>query len=397
MGKATSGTLQSYFEHIHDGTVELSWIFEKIEGKKLTDTNIEVDHNAEDAFYIRYIIAIVKDCTTDKDCDVLLAIYGFMEGYSGLEIGERRKMYCQNVGIYSTTKKKDLPLNEYWGSIKSNMSSREHIAIKHLLKELRRKIEEAGKTKSYIENAYELMDKPYPVPNYLSGNGYRKCEIEGKVFYVPLTDEERCAQANLGKQGKASAPSRPLFAVTRVALTAILEKMKNFIDPKDTIKTLIFLFMALMLWEIAHSLKDSQKPQQYAETADGTPIAESERLTITGITIDNAPITLTPDKPWERLSVSISPSEANIDDVQFFSYNPHLVVVNRDEDVVVQLAPEWRKETERSTQVHAQFEEIDKAVPVTVQEKTITDGINAPDVSIGDIDNSANTQTIPGF
>ena len=121
MAQAAPGTLQSYFEHIHDGTIELAWIFEKIEGSELTDTNIVGHPKLEDVFYNKYIIAIVKDCTTVMDCDVLLAIYGLMDGYTELEIGERRNKYCQNVGIYSKKDKKYLPLSEYWGDIKGNM------------------------------------------------------------------------------------------------------------------------------------------------------------------------------------------------------------------------------------------------------------------------------------
>lgn len=403
MGKATSGTLQSYFEHIHDGTIELAWIFEKIEGKKFTDANITVDPKAEDAFYIRYIIAIVKDCTSDKDCDVLLAIYGFMEGYSGLEIGEQRKMYCQNVGIYSTKRKKDLPLNEHWGNIKSNMSSRERIAVKHLLKELRRKFEETDKTKSYIENAYDLMGKPYPVPNYLSGNGYRKCEVEGKVFYVPLTDEERRIQANIGKQGETSGTSSSLFATVSVRLTEILKKMKILKEypktcfrAKDVILFLILFFIAATAWKIEKSLKDSQNPQQHTETADDASATDTDTLMITGITIHNAPITLTPDKPWERLRVSIYPREANIDDLNYISDNIHLVTVSRKKERV-EIAPEWRDEREHTTEVCIQSISAEDRISVTVEESSETDNTSVLSESILNGINLENAESIPEF
>lgn len=203
-----SGTLQSYFEHIHDDTIKLSWIFEKIEGKEFTDTSIVGNPAAEYEFYSKYIVAIVKDCTTDEYCDIVLAIYGFMDGYDELSIGQRRDKYCQNVGKYDKKNKKDLPLAECWDSIKGNMYPKEKRAIKYLVKELSRKTEEADKPKSYINSAYELIGKPYPIPNYLSGKGYRKCKIEEKVFYVPLTKSELRSLANKAIKETTTIPMK---------------------------------------------------------------------------------------------------------------------------------------------------------------------------------------------
>ena len=32
----------------------------------------------------------------------------------------------------------------------------------------------------------------YPIPHYLKGEGYRKCEPDGRVFfYIELTEEEK--------------------------------------------------------------------------------------------------------------------------------------------------------------------------------------------------------------
>lgn len=319
-------------------------------------------------FCISYVIKLLEKYCSADECELALARYGFLDGFERKKykrIGKRTEEYWKYARNYNQHEF----ISDDWtttGTALTELKNQHMIIVGNL-------DEKTSQIKSENNNKLGLIEE---VPKELEFPKPREVEES------PDNSSEEPIKISAKKWKKIKLP---------------LKWLKKFIDPKDTVKILIFLFMALMLWKIAHSLNDSQKPQQYTEIADGTPIAESEGLTITGITIDNAPITLTPDKPWERLSVSISPSEANIDDVQFFSYNPHLVVVNRDEDVVVQLASEWRKETERSTQVHAQFEEIDKAVPVTVQEKIITDGINTPDVSIGDIDNSANTQTIPGF
>lgn len=144
MRNSKYGTLYDLFGNVHDGTVKPSEIFEKIEGRKFKDSDISGNvigiSNSKDIFFGRYIIAVVKDCTNYKDCDVLLAIYGLLEGYSELEISERREKYCQNVGIYNKKQEKDLPLNIYWTNPQNSQIHREETALKHLVKTLGRKI-----------------------------------------------------------------------------------------------------------------------------------------------------------------------------------------------------------------------------------------------------------------
>ncbi len=126
-----------------------------------------------------------------------MAIYGFLDGYDNLDIMQRYAKYCNNVGAYSKNEKRDMPLIEYWSEIKKNMISKKKTYIGHLITELNKRIEKGNDNLPYINEANKLMKEPYPFPNYLSGIGYRKCEIDGKVFFVPLSDKEFRAQANI--------------------------------------------------------------------------------------------------------------------------------------------------------------------------------------------------------
>ena len=194
-------------------------------------------------------------------------------------------------------------------------------------------------------------------------------------------------------------PIEPTKVFTKILekIKLFIEWLKKFIDPKDTIKILLFSFMAMMLVKIARFLENSQSPQQYVETTSDTAIEENGSPMITAIRILNAGITLTPDRTWEELEVVIYPREANIDDVQYGSENTHLVVVDRSEEVVVRLASEWQREIERSTKVHAQFREIDEKISVIIQENTADSEASNLDDSILDGDDSVNTENIPGY
>lgn len=169
---------------------------------------------------------------------------------------------------------------------------------------------------------------------------------------------------------------------------------KFIISKKETVVILILL--AIISGGVVRYLRYQEGSPSHIETAQNTTIVDNPTPVITDIRILNADITLTPDSPWKKLKVVIYPREANIDDVQYYSGNPHLVAVDKSKEVV-KLASEWRKETERSTQVHVQFEEIDEAIPVTVQEKAAVSEVNALDAGIWNSDDSENAESIPEF
>lgn len=219
--------------------------------------------------------------------------------------------------------------------------------------------------------------------------------------FSPISEPKSGPTGNLEED---SIPDQPNIINDDITPIAIQEKIVKLIEylriqfrTKDVIAILILLFMAATTWEIAQTLRNTEKSQQQAETVSNMSATESETLTITGITIYNADITLAPDKTWEHLQVGIYPREANIDDVQYGSENTHLVVVDRAEEVVVQLASEWQREIERSTNVHAQFREIDAKALVTIQENPIADSTDAPSESSLEGNDSANTERVSGF
>ncbi|WP_296480740.1 hypothetical protein [Acutalibacter muris] len=208
--------------------------------------------------------------------------------------------------------------------------------------------------------------------------------------------EEDAAGQEEYKQKDADPPAPAPTAIICEKIKKAAGYLKMRFRIKDVVVILILLFIASTVWKIARSLKDSQSSQQYVETASGTAIEENGSPTVTDIKILNAEMTLTPDKPWEKLEVVIYPREANIDDVNYTSDNTRLVTVNRNTEVV-KLASEWRKETEWGTKVHVQFEEIDAEVSVAVQENTADGETSNPNGSILDGDDSVNTENIPGF
>ena len=148
-------------------------------------------------FLSRYIIAIVRDFAySPVDYDLILAAYGFLDGYEYSEVQERHIQYCQNVGIHKFGK--DTPLNVHWPAddIDKGLNTKENSAIKKLAKRLESEMVKRGGTLGYAAEAEKLLGEPFPFPNYLLGNGYRKCEIENRIFYVPLTERELRSLAN---------------------------------------------------------------------------------------------------------------------------------------------------------------------------------------------------------
>lgn len=202
MGKFKSGTLEALLVNLRNEMTDTLMVFNKIEGHDILPSDIPESiankPNAKDIFCRSYIIAVVEDCADEKDFDTLLMMCGFLQGYDGLNITKRRQEYCRSIGIYDKEKGIDQTLDEHWHNdenlIKSSMYSRENIAVSQLV----RKLNERTDKPDYINKAKELVNRPYPIPNYLRGpgHGYRKCEVENKVFYIPLTVEERRALAN---------------------------------------------------------------------------------------------------------------------------------------------------------------------------------------------------------
>ncbi len=148
-------------------------------------------------FLSRYIIAIVRDfANSPVDYDLILAAYGFLDGYEYTEVKERHVQYCQDIGTHKPGK--DTPLNVYWpaGDIDKSLNTKENSAIKKLTKRLENEMIKRGGALGYAAEAEKLLEKPFPLPNYLLENGYRKCEIENRIFYVPLTEKELRSLAN---------------------------------------------------------------------------------------------------------------------------------------------------------------------------------------------------------
>lgn len=186
------------FKEIRSEPSSMRYIFSDIEGREL-DHGLDLPESLQDmdkavaefAFLSRYTIAVVKDLVNSPgDQDIILAAYGFLDGYEKLNVTGRHELYCRNIGKNTTNG--PLPLDIYWPqkSIRKNMNSKENAAITKMLEALIAKRASQGANLSYIDMAKELCNGPFPTPNYVLGNGYRKCEIDGGTFYVPLSDKE---------------------------------------------------------------------------------------------------------------------------------------------------------------------------------------------------------------
>lgn len=186
------------FKGIRSEPDTMQYIFSDIEGRKF-DYSLDLPESlrgtdktiAEFSFLSRYIIAVVKNLVNSpKDQDIILAAYGLLDGYENLDLTRRHELYCKCIGINKNDT--DIPLHKYWpkDNIDRSMRSREDSAIKKLAKALNTKLMNQRANLPYINMAKELCNEPFPTPNYVLGNGYRKCEIDGDTFYVPLSDKE---------------------------------------------------------------------------------------------------------------------------------------------------------------------------------------------------------------
>lgn len=133
---------------------------------------------------------------------------------------------------------KDTPLDVHWlaKDIDKSLNTKENSAIKKLAKRLENEMVERGGALGYAAEAEKLLEKPFPLPNYLLENGYRKCEIENRIFYVPLTEKELHSLAN--QTVKKIAPSS--FSVEtdsdNLSKDVIAEDQQNMISDTDAVE-----------------------------------------------------------------------------------------------------------------------------------------------------------------
>lgn len=204
-----AGSLESTLRSVRNDPAAIKEVFEKLElsGKLLINSDFSAyrtsDGQLDLAFAARYMVAIIRDFVDNPvERDILLMSYGFLEGYvDAANLTERRKKYCQNVGIRHSDN--DMPLAQYWSDINKNLFSKENAIITALTTRLETEVARRGGQLGYIEQAADLLYNDYPAPNYLSRNGYRKCEQDGQTFYVPLSKSELQVIASSTKERKA--------------------------------------------------------------------------------------------------------------------------------------------------------------------------------------------------
>lgn len=185
-------------------------------------------------FLSRYIIAIVRDfANSPSDYDIILAAYGFLDGYECPEVQKRHIQYCQDVGTHKFGK--DTPLNVHWPAddIDKSLNTKENSAIKKLAKRLESEMVKRGGALGYDAEAEKLLGKPFPLPNYLLGNGYRKCEIKNRIFYVPLTERESRSLANQSVKKIASSSSNAETNSDNLSKNAIAEDEQDITSDID--------------------------------------------------------------------------------------------------------------------------------------------------------------------
>lgn len=204
-----AGSLESTLRSVRNDPAAIKEVFEKLElsGKLLINSDFSAyrmsDGQLDLAFAARYMVAIIRDFVDNPvDRDILLMAYGFLEGYvDTANLTERRKKYCQNVGIRHSDN--DMPLAKYWSDINKNLSHKENTIIAALTARLEREVTSRGGKLGYIEQAADLLYSDYPAPNYLSRNGYRECEQDDQTFYIPLSKNELQVIASSTKERKA--------------------------------------------------------------------------------------------------------------------------------------------------------------------------------------------------
>lgn len=197
-------------------------IFLEIEGSHLGSIeNLKeyiIDKSTQIAFYERYIIAIVSEFARNEvEQDLILAALKLLDGYRDIsKVSKRRDEYCAVVGVHDESDGADKPYNIYWhmlnpalrvtskkgkiykANIYRNVTIKENIAIRELSESIRREINKHGGKLGYANDKSKLAEInkiTYPKPSYLREEVYRKCTYEGKVFYVPLSEQELVRKA----------------------------------------------------------------------------------------------------------------------------------------------------------------------------------------------------------
>lgn len=386
-----------------------------------------------DAFLVKAVDIRFKE---SQDADIALMAFGLLQGYryeQTTTVTERRYRYLKESDyLPDDLRQKIKPYNEATKEEKDALTGnlrkgRENTCIKWLAdflldqSSIEKFIEEID---DYIDTVDGKKIAKLPEPSYLKnkrviqneyadgnnvGDGLdgnnnfqttTKQEPENNLAWKSNVEQEKSEQSTIdgGAGGQVESyseeqngtGSKKLLQTIREKAKALIGFLKIRLKAKDIVVIFILLFTAAGIWEIAQSLRSRN-----TEATNSTAMTENESLTITGITIYNADITLTPDKPWEELRVSIYPREANIDDVNYYSDNIHLVTVNRNTERV-RLAPEWKKQTEQSTKVHVQFEEIDAEALISVQESQDDSTASPGESSLGG-NNSDEVKNTSGF
>lgn len=200
--------LERDLRDFRSGIVEAFHIFKYLEGESAEmPTNISA---SKDVFLRKYILTVVQDChLTNKNQDIVLAAFGFLQGYENIGVHERHYEYCKWVGICKDDIEK--PLDVHWQkNLHKQMNARENSAINRLYKRLTFKLENNQGVLGYIKDngkIEEICNKRFPFPYYIQEDGYRKCSIDGRIFYIPLTDNEiRKSLVIQDKQNNAPLP-----------------------------------------------------------------------------------------------------------------------------------------------------------------------------------------------
>ena len=185
--------LERNFRDFRTGVVNTFDIFKELEGKS---AEIPTDINeSKESFLLKYILTAVQDCyLKNADQDIILSAFGFLQEYENHGVQERHYEYCKWVGI-RTKDGVELPLDVHWSkkNLHKQMNAKENAAINRLYKALVSKMSRNGGVLGYATDSNkikEICSKTFPQPYYLQEKGYRKCNINGRIFYIPLTPAE---------------------------------------------------------------------------------------------------------------------------------------------------------------------------------------------------------------
>lgn len=200
MSTWTPTQLEWDFRYLRNRTYGPDRLLSRLEGAKFETFDMLKDIKiSEDAFCLKYVLFAIQQCHLrcfDEDC--LLAALGLLIGYESKNLGERRIEYCKNVGLYVQKIDAYKTYDEYWSDIDGSLGDKEDRLIRKVAANLQRKMDENEGKLGYIENPETVLAitrLSCPVPHYLQEEGYRKCEVDGRVFYIALTEAEKLRTA----------------------------------------------------------------------------------------------------------------------------------------------------------------------------------------------------------